>query len=345
MSSSSSSSSSSSLSKSSSTGINGGTNCILHPVSKLDTLAGVAIKYGVEVADIKRINGLVTDIQMFALKTLEIPLPGRHPPSPSLSNDLDTQRPSSSEQTPSCRRHSDLFDSFQSLKSSSQRKVSPAMRSLQGYYGLKPEDQKTEAEGIEMSVYRRGAQYLEDGPSSKPSPIFNSSLSNHRKSDSDLANRALPQEVEDSDSDKWIEKLVRRRQKSEADFTSRTPEMLLEDNNASGGFSTITGKGLALRPKSAGRTSSGVDVEASGMNQRAIALGDAFLADSISGVRKSSSASCLQDPDNNTISSMWPATMWSLKPDFQALSTVSITRPIFDGLPKPNGRRNKAAVD
>jgi len=28
-------------------------------------------------------NGLATDLQMFALKTLKIPLPGRHPPSPA----------------------------------------------------------------------------------------------------------------------------------------------------------------------------------------------------------------------------------------------------------------------
>ena len=93
---------------------------IEHHVSKMDTLAGVAIKYGVEVdsrsaffsslvsiflspfkiffilpsksyvkifvahqvADIKRMNSLITDLQMFALKTLKIPLPGRHPPSP-----------------------------------------------------------------------------------------------------------------------------------------------------------------------------------------------------------------------------------------------------------------------
>ena len=82
---------------------------IQHPVSKMDTLAGIAIKYGVEVskypqlfllflkmvlfnnsifqvADIKKMNGLVTDLQMFALKYLHIPLPGRHPPSPCLSN-------------------------------------------------------------------------------------------------------------------------------------------------------------------------------------------------------------------------------------------------------------------
>ncbi|KAK1326997.1 F-box protein [Acorus calamus] len=64
----------------------GGGNFIEHRVSKMDTLAGVAIKYGVEIADIKRMNGLVTDLQMFAHKSLRIPLPGRHPPSPILSN-------------------------------------------------------------------------------------------------------------------------------------------------------------------------------------------------------------------------------------------------------------------
>ncbi|KAF6146579.1 hypothetical protein GIB67_008865 [Kingdonia uniflora] len=38
------------------------------------------------VADVKKMNGLVTDLQMFALKSLRIPLPGRHPLSPNLSN-------------------------------------------------------------------------------------------------------------------------------------------------------------------------------------------------------------------------------------------------------------------
>ncbi|KHN05451.1 hypothetical protein glysoja_020416 [Glycine soja] len=33
---------------------------IQHPISKLDKLAGIAIKYGVEVADIKKMNGLFT---------------------------------------------------------------------------------------------------------------------------------------------------------------------------------------------------------------------------------------------------------------------------------------------
>lgn len=44
-----------------------------------------------QVADIKKMNGLVSDLQMFARKTLHIPLPGRHPPSPILTNGFDTQ--------------------------------------------------------------------------------------------------------------------------------------------------------------------------------------------------------------------------------------------------------------
>nr|GEX48603.1 hypothetical protein [Tanacetum cinerariifolium] len=70
-------------------GLNGvGLGYIEHVVTKFDTLAGVAIKYGVEVADIKKMNGLTTDLQMFSRKTLHIPLPGRHPPSPIMNIEL-----------------------------------------------------------------------------------------------------------------------------------------------------------------------------------------------------------------------------------------------------------------
>lgn len=45
-----------------------------------------------QVSDVKKLNGLVSDVQMFALKTLYIPLPGRHPPSPLVTNETDAQR-------------------------------------------------------------------------------------------------------------------------------------------------------------------------------------------------------------------------------------------------------------
>ncbi|KZV57878.1 Peptidoglycan-binding LysM domain-containing protein isoform 1 [Dorcoceras hygrometricum] len=336
-----------------------GLNCIHHRVSKFDTLAGVAIRYGVEVADIKRLNGLVSDLQMFALKTLQIPLPGKHPPSPSLINGQDTTHGgSSSYQSPSSSGHLDLFGSFQSLKlkSSSERRASPAMSSLQGYYGLRSINQQAATEAFEMAVYRKaGASYLEDGLFLKSSPVVNPPLSLHRKSKSvanglfsekgNMINQILQQEAGDSDSDRLTETLARRRQKSEADFTCRTPEMLLKEENSSSAVSAITGKGLALRPKSASRTVSGVDGEGGGLTSIPLGSGNSLVADSVNGFRKSSSTSSLQDTENGSLSSIWPTSKWSLKPDFQALSTAAITRPIFDGLPLPMGRKNKTAVD
>lgn len=329
---------------------------IEHPVSKLDTLAGVAIKYGVEVADIKKMNGLVTDLQMFALKSIQIPLPGRHPPSPCLSNGSCTPGPGSSDRTPPQQINRDLFESFQSLRvsKSSPRQVSLAMSSLQGYYGLKPTNRNSRSEAIEMAVYRKGVpNYLDDGVIPGISdPI----LSNHKKSKSlvngfseengEINNNTSLAEARDGETDKWSEKLIRRRQKSEADF-SRTPELLLEDNSGSGGgFSAITGKHLALRPKASGRTSMATDVETSGLNQIPVGLGDSFVTDGFTGVRKSSSTPSLQDPDMSNSITIRSASKWSLKPEIQGFSTSAIAKPIFDGLPKPTtGRRSKAALD
>ncbi|KAK4403170.1 hypothetical protein Sango_1057700 [Sesamum angolense] len=300
------------------TGLNGGVNYIVHTVSKFDTLAGIAIKYGVEVADIKRLNGLVTDLQMFALRTLQIPLPGRHPPS-SLCNGHDSpQRPNSSEQTPSNHRHSELFDSFQSLKlkSSTQHQVCKAMSSLQGYYSLNQLDQKASLQGSEMTVFRNGmGHYLEGGPFSTSSSLSNPPLSRHRKSKS-LANGLmlanggvldpfLSQEDETSGADNLIEKLLRRRQKSE-DFTGHPIEKLLkEDNSNSSAISSITSKGLALRPKSATRTASGVRGELGRLYPIPIGLGDSFLTDTVNGVRKSPSTSNLPESDSGASSSIW----------------------------------------
>ncbi|XP_038906142.1 uncharacterized protein LOC120092022 [Benincasa hispida] len=322
-------------------------NCIVHPVSKLDTLAGVAIKYGVEVADIKKMNGLVTDFQMFALKSLQIPLPGRHPPSPCLLEGLNTPGQSSSEKTPSQLLSSEFFESFQSLKlKSSDQRVSPAMSSLQGYYGLKPSDQKSRIDGFEMAVYRSGvSHYLEDEPVSG-TPQHSDLLTHHHRKSKSLVNGFLgekgesgdPQSAEAGDGDpKWSDKLIRRRQKSVADF-SNSPEMLLKDDNSSGGsngFSSSAGKGLlAQRPKTSSRTNLASDNEV-GLIPIPIGLGDSFVAaDGFAAFRKSSSTSSLPDQENGITSSIWS----------QAISTAS--RPIFDGFPKPlTGRRNKAALD
>lgn len=230
------------------------------------------------------------------------------------------------------------------------------MGSLQGHYGPGPSNQKAIFEGFEMATYQGISHYLDDdGSSPVSSPMLNPPLNPHRKCKSvsngfmiengHLVDSESNQETKDNGSDRCCEKSFRRRQKSETDF-SRTHEMILkEDNSNGGGFSTIAGKGLALRPNSASRTVTAPDSEASLINPIPVGLGDSLVADSLDRVRKSSSASNLQDSDSNPLASLWPTSKWSLT-DFQALSTAAITRSIFDGLPKPiSGRRNKAALD
>ncbi|KAL9251602.1 LysM and putative peptidoglycan-binding domain-containing protein [Drosera capensis] len=327
---------------------------IEHTVTRFDTLAGVAIKYGVEVADIKRMNSLVTDRQMFALKILQIPLPGRHPPSPCLSNGPNSSTPSYTEQTPP-RRRSDILETLQSLRVTPERKVSPAMSSLQGYYGLKPIENGASHEGCEMSVYSNGsATYLEDGLFPKPSLGMNPPLSLHRKSRS-LAN-GLSMEDYDLSKDTppsnpprngWTNKIPRQHQNMEADLTSRTPEKLLKEENSAGGwFSAIAGKGLALRNKAGSRTNLATEADGATSSAGSAGAGDTNSADGFSVVRKSSSTSSLQDQDNGGGISIFSASKWSLKSDLQALSTSAIARPILDGFSKPiTGRKNKAALD
>ncbi|XP_010421112.1 PREDICTED: uncharacterized protein LOC104706615 isoform X2 [Camelina sativa] len=331
-----------------------GAGYIEHEVSKLDTLAGIAIKYGVEVADITKLNGLVTDLQMFALKSLRIPLPGRHPPSPCLSNGSLNLGEGCSEQASSSAsngNHQDLlFDSFQSLKlKPSEKKVSPAMNSLQGYYGLKPKNRRA-SEGFDMGLYKKKEScHLQDNDQYlTPLPATNTPLSHHRKSRSLVG--AVLAEVNQSpnylkagevDSDRPM----RRRQKSEADFNSRAPELLLKEDNRSGVFSAIAGKGLALRSKASSRTNLSADTETGNVNSTPINLMDAPVGDSFSSVRKSFSASSLQETNcNSNGSSLWPTSKWTLKPDL--LTQAAMASSIFDGLPKPlTGRRIKKAVD
>lgn len=255
-------------------------------------------------------------------------------------------RPRSSEQTPPRRRHSDLFESLQSLKlQSPKREVSRAMHSLQGYYHLNSPDEENGPKGCETAVYQRGgSHYPEDGPFDNPSSCMTSSLSIHKKSNS-IAN-GFKQEngVLNGVSVPESDNLARRRPKSETDFTSCAPEKLLKEDPNNNGFSVLAGKGLALRPKAATRTVSGADLETVAQDCVSTAVGDFSLLNSLTGVKKSYSTPSLQDSDNS--SSIWPIVNWSLKQEFQALSTAAVARPIFDGLPKPvTGRRNKTAVD
>ncbi|KAK8482813.1 hypothetical protein V6N13_085575 [Hibiscus sabdariffa] len=327
---------------------------IEHPVSRFDTLAGVAIKYGVEVADIKKMNGLVTDLQMFALKTIQIPLPGRHPPSPCLSTGSETPGQSSANQSPGRDLPPDLLDSFQSLKpKTTTRRISHAMTSLQGFYSLKQTEINTMPGTLEMTMYRKGeVNCLEDDPFMKPSFACKPPTMLRRNCRSEAngfcnengklrAHIMSPVEAKEGEADILKDKWLRRRPKSD-DIFAQTPAKMFQDNTSGGAFSTITSKSLALRSKAGSRTDLVADGE-TGFLPTTTGVGDCYGIHELLAVKKSSSTSSLQDQDSSiSLSSLWPTYKWSLKPDLQALSTVAI----FDGLSRPaTGRKNKAALD
>ncbi|XP_076952714.1 uncharacterized protein LOC143626535 [Bidens hawaiensis] len=330
-----------------------GDGYIEHTVTKLDTLAGVAIKYGVEVADIKRMNGLTTDLQMFSRKTLYIPLPGRHPPSPIISNGYDIQGQKKSTSPPN-HRHSDLCDSIKSLKlsSSSPQTVSPSMNALRDYYGLKPTSQNGTNGRLGPNPYQKAGSFnIENG--SKPPQSSHPPLGLHRKckslanglSENGDASNGPVSNGKKPDSSTWYDKLMRRRL-SEVDLQTHTPEMLLKPDttNTASAFSAAAGKGLALRPKAASKTVSDSDSDASGVKKSSSSPSFYDSYNNSSNGNGNSSSSNNNNNNGSSISSIWPTSVLNLTVD--ALSTAAITRPIFDGLPKPiSGRKNKAAID
>lgn len=145
---------------------------IEHHVSKLDTLAGVAIKYGVEVADVKRLNGLVSDFQMFAHKTLRIPVGRRHPAS-STSNRSENSSlsgcPLSSGRSPKLSIQRQTINNHEK-RVRDKRPLSSAMNLLRGYYGLSSPAQQAVGNdaGMEMASYKAE---IEDSDDEVFSPI------------------------------------------------------------------------------------------------------------------------------------------------------------------------------
>lgn len=131
---------------------------IEHTVSRLDTLAGIAIKYGVEVADIKRFNGLTTDLQMFALKTLRIPTPGRHPPSAAFTG--PTQSRCKEKFAPNAgldRDGSQDLSLLSTVEQKAKKKAydTPTMDVLRNYYDL-PSTSTGVMDGLEMATFSSG---------------------------------------------------------------------------------------------------------------------------------------------------------------------------------------------
>ncbi|WVZ55120.1 hypothetical protein U9M48_005823 [Paspalum notatum var. saurae] len=290
---------------------------ILHRVCRFDTLAGVAIKYGVEVADVKRVNGLTTDLQMFAHKTLRVPLHGRHPPAAAkASSPPPTHAANRTREWTPRRPPKNAAASLDPFLKPPRSTVSTSMSLLQGYYGLAPTPKENLTnEGTEMATYAKG---------------------HHRKARSLCSSFAL----ENGDSNREMddtEKPVRRRQKADGEVTTR------EDNG--GALLARAGQGLALRPKPGSRP------DLNGSQQDLLATWMPSYGDGLHTVKKSSSTPEFQDSDSISIASLWLKSKWNLKPD---AFTLTLPLPLFDGIPKPlfdsipnsiAAWRNKAAKD
>lgn len=278
-----------------------------HEVSRMDTLAGIAIKYGVEISDIKRANSLVTDSQMYAHKALLIPLPGRPMPSSVKLNGSSLR--SKRAWAPNNQQNRDIMDSLDSVKSK-QQQSSLAMSSLQSYYCLSSETGADMDCSTEMSSYSKGnSQGIGSEISPNASPPPDSTQSTGRSN-------GVTKEKQDGS--------IRRRQKVEAD----TNDDLLSDS-----IKMI--KSFLPRPVSSIRLST----DSSSPDSVAKSNGSSFLDGFKSVVRRSPSAPSFADSENGGGVSMWSSSKWTFNHE-------SFTRPLLDGLPKPSpGRRMKAALD
>ncbi|WVZ78363.1 hypothetical protein U9M48_026089 [Paspalum notatum var. saurae] len=295
--------------------------CLEHEVSRMDTLAGIAIKYGVEISDIKRANGLVSDSQMYAHKTLLIPLPGRPMPSSVRLN-------GSGQRT--------KRDAIDSSSKRGQQGLSPAMDTLQRYYGLTSQKGNSTMDcSTEMSVYRKSgfhsnlSEALLDfsiTPGKKgtdrswefEAPVNNGFSASTNGASLTKSDRA-PKPKQDGS--------VRRRQKVEADSNA----VDTQDDFLADPIKVI--KSLLPRPISSVRLN--MDTGGPDSSQK---KGSIPFLSGLRPVRKSPSVPDFADAENGV--SMWrSSSKWSFNHE-------SFTRPLLDGLPNPvSGRRTKAALD
>lgn len=307
--------------------VDGQDDFLEHEVSRMDTLAGIAIKYGVEISDIKRANGLVSDSQMYAHKALLIPLPGRPMPS-SVKLNGSSQR-SKRAWAPNNQQNRDTADSLDSSNSSQQRS-SLAMSSLQSYYGLSSQRGDAVDYSTEMSLYSKGSSLEETLLNSSSLPdrtqstarIQNSEGTTNAFTERDgatgIKSNGATKEKQDGS--------IRRRQKVEADA---------QDDLLSDSIKMI--RSFLPRPISSIRLNM---MDTSSSPDPSSKSSASFLDGFKSAVRKSPSAPSFADTENsNNGVSMWSRSKW-------AFNHESFTRPLLDGLPKPAPvRRAKAALD
>ncbi|KAM0909391.1 hypothetical protein ACQ4PT_014847 [Festuca glaucescens] len=299
--------------------VDGQDDFLEHEVSRMDTLAGIAIKYGVEISDIKRANSLVSDSQMYARKALLIPLPGRPMPS-SVRLNGSSQR-SKRAWAPNNQQNRGL-DSLDSSNSSQQRS-SLAMSSLQSYYGLSSQRSDDMDCSTEMSLYRKGSS-LDQTLLNTSSPPDRTQSTGRSRNLEGTTNGASGMQSSGATKEKQ-DGSIRRRQKVEAD----TQDDVLSDS-----IKMI--KSFLPRPISSIRLNM---MDMSSSPDPAAKTSGSFLDGFKSAMRKSPSAPSFADTENNSGVSMWSSSKWTFNHE-------SLTRPLLDGLPKPApGRRTKAALD
>ncbi|XP_024520752.1 uncharacterized protein LOC9635489 isoform X1 [Selaginella moellendorffii] len=327
----------------------GGEGYIVHYVSKLDTLAGIAIKYGVEVADVKRLNGLSTDLQMFARKSLRIPSSAKHPPSEQFASHSS----SANSEQPRLGRHS-FCDIVLPNKSEEPTKVSSAMSLMRGYYGLSTS--KLEGEGTEMEVYRTDNGYQsEDEPftprdqvSNRPRAHAPTNLATEPKLASFNSMVSMARDFVAHEVEKARERVaVRRRPKGEA--------LAAEDHSAKqqllGDRTNYAVRSSVPRPKA---SRLGLEVEVDCPAGRAVVFNSGGEAGNGKGLRsgkvveelifklkKSPSAPNFQDEKPPPSSMLKNGSKGDLASWSQAQIQSSVTIPLLDSFT----RRSKAALD
>ncbi|KAL6873977.1 hypothetical protein ACP4OV_014059 [Aristida adscensionis] len=304
-------------------------DCLEHEVSRMDTLAGIAIKYGVEISHIKRANNLVTDSQMFAHKTLLIPLPGRPLPS-SMRLNCSGQRMKRTW-APNHQQDRDVIDSLDSAKSS-QQGLSPAMSTLQRYYGLTSQKENTMDCSTEMSVYSKGSLQSISEPLINSSSAPRAHSTNHSWGYEDPVNGFSATNGDPGAMNNGANRLkqdgsVRRRQKVEADYQSNTTNT--QDDFLTDPLKVI--KSLLPRPIS------NIRLNMDTGNPDSTQKSNISFLNGFKSVRKSPSAPNFADAENGI--PMWSSSKWTFNHE-------SFTRPLLDGLQKPvSARRTKTALD